>query len=319
MKVRKILESRIDINNINDIICSDYDKNILQILKNKYENRCFKSVYILEITNIIARSSLHCKNKVLDGTVYLDVTFEVVGIVYDKGDIIHNCKIVQINNNYIMHAKSQYASLRINNITKVDIFKENDEIPVIVSMARYNIYDNEIPIIAVPLIPLTKKIILYNITEPLTNQNSILEEFDIDNLKTSIKAVEKHKQNKKIYEFFKDLLYPLKKVEKIYGTQKEISIDNLLNIQENDTYYTGYRYLDNNTYSQIDENDVEKIKKDYEETAIVNISKKEFILNTLHEYMRDLNIFTEFLETYDTIEKINSKTIIWKLYKTFKK
>lgn len=152
MKIKKIYEVRLDIET-KHMFSPDIDATIIYLLNNKYNNKCFKSFYILSVTKIIKRGSITCKNKVLDGTMYVDVMFEAEGIIYEKNEIIHKCKIIQIGNNNIIHAKSEYASIQIRNITNIDIFKENDEIPVIVNLVRYKMFLSEVTISAIPFIP----------------------------------------------------------------------------------------------------------------------------------------------------------------------
>jgi len=110
MKIKKIYEVRLDIET-KHMFSPDIDATIIYLLNNKYNNKCFKSFYILSVTKIIKRGSITCKNKVLDGTMYVDVMFEAEGIIYEKNEIIHKCKIIQIGNNNIIHAKSEYASI----------------------------------------------------------------------------------------------------------------------------------------------------------------------------------------------------------------
>lgn len=322
MKIKKVLETRIDVFNINDIYCSDYNKSVIQMLKDKFALKCFKSIYILDILRIVNRSTLQCKSKVLDGSVYIDVTFEVLGIVYDKGDIIHNCKIIQINNNGIIHAKSAYASLYIKNILDVHIFKENDEIPVIVNMSRYNIYDTEISVSSIPLIPILKKSTIYRILsddkKDLDKQIASLFNFkELDDIETSIKNMSK--SHKVVFNFFKNLLYPFKKIQKNYGTENIISLENLLSLMHLDMIYIPDSYLDDNTYLKLSEADKNKIISSDVDTSVIDISKQEFILYILNNYYKNLSYFIEFLQTYDTPEKVESKKPFWSLYKTFKK
>ena len=320
MKVKKILETRLDILDIKNMYCSDYNEMILKILKDKYLLKCFKSIYVLDILRIIRKSALQCKSKVLDGSTYIDLTFEVLGIIYENGDIIHNCKIIQINNNGIMHAKSEYASLYIKNILEVHVFKENDEIPVLVKMSRYNIYDNEISVSSIPLVPILKKSTIFQISDIDVNQNQIMELFDFKELEQLENDIEiMSKSHKSVFNFFKELLYPFKKISITPGKKNKISLDNMQLLQQLDMIYMPNSYLIDDSYLVLNNSDKNKIMSMYDDTSILNINKQDLILHILNNYYRNLTHFIEFLKIYDTAEKIKNKSQFWSLYKTFKK
>lgn len=160
MKVTKLIETRVDIVNVADMFCSDYNLMVINLLKKKFNGRCYKSVYILDVLELVNRSDIKCKNRSLDGYAYVDVQFKVSCILYENGEIIHNCKIVQILSKNVILAKSTYCSIQIKNPTNIDIFKEGDEIPVIVNDSRYSLFDTEIAISSIPLIPVAKNYVL---------------------------------------------------------------------------------------------------------------------------------------------------------------
>src|SRR4051812_26980532 len=113
MRVIKYLETRIDIDDITDVICADYNLMILEQLRKKYNGRCFKSVYILDILSIVRRGRILCKAKDLDGGMYVDIIFEASCQVYEKGEIIQKCQIIQIGDGGIFLAKSEHCFIKI--------------------------------------------------------------------------------------------------------------------------------------------------------------------------------------------------------------
>ena len=312
MLVTKILETRLDINNINDIYCADYNKNILSILNDKYKGRCYKSIYVLEVLKIIRRSDLMCKNKVLDGSLYMDVVFEVNGIVYEKGDIIQNCNIVKINRDGTMHAKCKYASVYIKGVQSM-IFEAGDKIPIIVNIVRYSIFDTEISISAIPLAPVVKEPTVYRIND--TNSNKYVELFDFEKLEQLKEAINK-KSKSSVFKFFRDLLYPYKSIKKdTYGNKYKITLDNLNKLNSGDLLYRPDLYINDDTYTLLKPSEVSSIKKDI---SILDITKSDYIIYLLNEYSKKLNHFLDFLENYDTVEKIKNSDSIWKLYNSLK-
>lgn len=324
MHIQKTIEVRLDIKNIDDIYCTHYNSNILKILKNKYNNRCYQSVYIIDVLEIIRRSALHAKDKVLDGTMYIDVSFKVSGIIYEKGEVIHNCKIIQVNNNGTMHAKSEFASIYIKNIEAFTIFKEFDEIPVIVNMAHYNIIETEISVAAVPLVPITETPSIFRV---FTVPEPDLSVMDIVNILFDFKelyALEKKLQNlsktsKSGYKFFRDLLFPYKTIKPIkYGKSYEITIENLTKIVDGSIIYQPTSYLDDNSYFILDESNIETVIREYPGTVIMTVNTKEYIIHLLNSYKKNLLQLCEFLHVYDSNEKIKAKSHIWSFYNQLK-
>lgn len=321
MKVTKILETRIDIFNINDIYCADYNKNIINILKEKYVKKCFKAIYILDVLRIVHRSSLHCKNKVLDGSTYIDVSFEVYGIVYEKGEVIHDCKIISINAiNGTMHAKSEHASILIKNIKGIIVFKETDVIPVIVNMARYTIFESEISLSAIPFIPILAKPTMFKITSvesDIKKQVSEIIDFKkLDALEKKIDLIKK--SNKAVYKFFHDLVYPYKALQKVSGTVYNIDLESLLMLKIDSVYYKADCHLDDNTYLKLTSADIIKLETKYATTAMLEIDAKDYIIHLFDDKTKRLNILLDLLELYDSSAKIKSKSPVWSLYNLFK-
>jgi hypothetical protein len=322
MKVTKILETRLDILN-DDMYCCDYNARILRILNDNYINRCFKSIFILDIIRIIRRSAPHCKNKALDGSAYIDISFEVSGIVYDKGDVIHNCKIIKIDDNGKMHAKSKYASIHVNGSNSLVSFKETDEITVLVRNAGYGINDTEISVSTIPFVPIIKDSIIYKIVDDEDKSKDKSEDKYIDNFIKDIEQIEKQlvkhkKTNPQIFKFFKELVYPYKtyKVDD-FGKSYDISMINLLKLKKDDMVFKPCNYLDDNTYLLINDKDKIKVEKTYT-TTIIEISKQDYILHIFNLYKTNLLQLIGFVESYDTKDKITASQTTWKLYNTVK-
>ena len=309
MKVIKTLETRLDISDTNSIFCTNINNIITDMLRHTYNGKCYRSTYILNVERIIKRGNIMCKNKVLDGSFYVDILFEASCLIYEKGEVIHNCKIIQINNTTI-HAKSEFASLQIKNISKIDIFKENEEIPVIVNMVRYNLFETEIAVSAIPFIPIAHDIDIYKITDSEELEIKV-DSHNIFNLEKELKQC-----NPKVIKFFKELIYPYnsyKAYNKTYKCDKKAITDSV-ELQNGDIVFLGDRYLNEDIYF-IYKDDVSKI----DNKPILSISLRNFIDHYTLEYKKNLYQLLDFCKTYDTVEKIKTNTHIWKMYNLLKK
>jgi hypothetical protein len=315
MIINKIIETRLNIDDINSIYCNNYNKMLMEELEKKYVNRCFRSIYVLKILRIIRHSTLNCKNKELDGGIYIDVLCEVSGLIYEKNEVIHNCEIIQINDNNIIHAKAKNVSLQIKNNKRLNIFKEGQFIPVIVMMKRYNLFINEISVSAIPLQPIEKKILFYEI-----DNKTDLDDLCISEL-NEVKQLEENilnfkKENKKIYEFFVDLLYPFKNIIKYnkFIYTKEINNENLKNL-ENVIIFRPEVLLDDNKIYICNKEDIHKIEIDGVQVKLSNNDSKA---NIIIEYKKNLLQLLSFFENYNTLAKIKEHKIIWQMYNMFK-
>jgi hypothetical protein len=319
MLIKKVLECRLDIKDITFILCADYNQKILDTLTYMYMKKCFKSIFITSINKIIKRGEVMCKNKTLDGSCYIDVTFEVSGIVYEKGEVIHGCTVLQINNNGTIHLKAEHASIYLKNVDGMMIYKVDDEIPVIVNICRYNIYESEISVSAIPFIPIKKNRTIYSITENISDIGTINFNFkELEKLESNINYIKKN--NKSVYKFFHDLIYPYKEYpiksdKKLGGEQMEINKDNLMSLDKDNMVYLPDCYLDDNNITILNTNDTNDFNTDI---PILQVEKSEFIIHVLNAYHKRLLTFHEFLTNYDTTEKIKAKSAIWNLYNLLK-
>ena len=308
MKIIKYLETRLNITNNNDIFCTDYENMIISLLKKKFINRCYKSVYIIDILSILRRGNINCQAKSLDGGLYVDVQFKAECIVYEKGEILQNCKVVQVTDKDIILAKSKHCSIQIKNIMKIDIFKENDEIPIIVQATRYNLFDTEIAISSIPLVPIVELNINYKITESTLDKSDFTEDQEEEIV---IKELEKKisEFNNKAVKFFVELIYPYKSYKDYKKIANKTKISNYSSVKVNDVVFIGDKYLNEDIFYIYNNNDNE---------GDIEISKQELYYKIILDYKKRLCNLLGFLENYD-IEKIKNNATLWKVYNSLKK
>lgn len=323
MKIKKIIDARIDIKDTSDIYCQNYNKKIIELLNKKFKEKCFGGVFILEVTKILLRSRFMGKNVSLSGDVYLDVKFEADAIVYEKNDVIHNCKIIQINNNGTIHAKSKYTSLYIKNTGGITIFKEGDSIIAIVNNIQYNPFESEILITAVPLLPMVKKSTIYLIKDQekdLVKETSKEDGIDYSRFVSIQETHNKLKKDfPKSFKIFKELLYPFKTPRKYsFGKSYQITTENLEKISQNEYYYRPQSFLDDDLVYVLKKSDIESVKKIFPDTSIVEISRIGYIQTLINDYIKNLLKLNSFIENYKDDESIKQGIRMWTLYKLTK-
>lgn len=337
MIVIKIIQTTIDILNPNDIYSSNIEYFITQELEKRYKNRCYLSILITDINKIIRLSSINMVNNRLDGAAYVDVQFEVSGIVFVRGEILHDCKIIEILSNNIT-AEHKYAGIKIlnginNNIIK--ILEVGQIIPVIVQNFRYMPNQRTISITAVPFIPyIDEYIIYYNITSPLNPQET-------DKLIHLLEQVKKeedmHIEISKIksYDFFKDILYPYK-VNQKFEQSKKASVLNLKSVsfdikklleiktglitypnedsRSNKRLFWSDKYSDYKNTS-VNNNFNEILNAD--NVLVIDSNLYSVLVDIINKYLLYLQALRGFVDTY-TFDNMNKLVNYWKLCKHYK-
>ncbi len=314
MKIVKAIHNTIDLKSVRDLYSPNYDQMILQKLKDKFVGVCFKSMYITEIKDIIYRTNFILKRKDLSGGATCDVIFNAAGIVYEKGEVIHNCEIIKIEEDGSMIAKNDIASIKIDNNTGASIYKVGNKAPFLVEAVGYNPYSTEITIYALPLQPITMPIKIYQLDKKkqfvISNTNEVVAE--ISAIEAEIVSIKKAKS--KMCDIFKKLLYPYKEMQKFDKKNKTCDVTNIDElykaINDNKMLYVPVLEIDDNRVF---------ITEDRPAIGIIcELSADEIVINLLLQYKKNITIFLEFLTVYDTPEKAKDLNLIWSVYNTLK-
>ena len=225
MIITKVINTTIDLFDPVDIYTVDIKSTLKKKLEDRYKKRCYQSILIIEIVSIKRHSSVIMVNNRLDGAAYVDVEFEAKGIVLITGEILHNCKIIEIHSNAIT-MEHEYAGIKLqkdNGDAIFKILKVGQKIPVVIQKVRYMVNQTSISAIATPFLPSITEEVFYNITEGLSPE----ETNELTNLMLEIdKEEDTHKSAMKeeTYEFFKNLIYPYKVNQKYELNQRAVSL-----------------------------------------------------------------------------------------------
>lgn len=322
MFITKVLETTVDIFNPIEIYASDIESILTKKLSERYVNRCYQSIYITDVSRIIRRSSIMMVDNRLDGAAYVDVQFEVKGIVLVQGEIIHGCKVIEIHANAIT-AENKFAGIKLQkevggNISK--ILKVGQKIPVVVQKSRYTPNQSSISVIGTPYIPAKTDEVFYTISKGLdpheTEKLGILME-KVEAEEALHKAISKEKP----YEFFKDILYPFKVAQK-YDQKKNISdldfkyvpieLKSILNISDGLIVYPSEENKSNKRFLWSKHRDAEKLQTG---SLIISSSLYPVISDIVDKYILYLQALRGFVETYPTPDSMQELLVYWKLCK----
>ena len=309
MLITKVLDTSVDLKTHAEIYDPDVVAMLMKKLRERFNNKCFASMLIFDIVEIIRYSDRKMVDNMLTGAAYIDVRFKVSGMVLVQGEVVHGCKVTKVlNNNIIVSHPHVMGNMTADPKRKImGIIGLDKVVPIIVDNARYNIGKSQITTTCKPYTPQPFSEVFYNITDTLHIEkledvlNKLNEE---ENLHAKIK-------NTKLYSGFKTLTYPYKTARKfnhsVIGAKfKEITIKDVMQIKDTCCITTVDYSIDN--FILISN---EHVSHDINITSInvsLTTALSEILLNRLH-YLQTLR---GFIEQYDTPEKNQEMLAYWK-------
>lgn len=242
---KKILEKRINIRDPEYIYSPDPTSICMKILTRYFVGKCFNSCKILKINKILQPlEDIEMSTIRRDGIANVNVLFEADILIYNKGEIIPNCKIIEKTRKDI-RCSNNHARIFIKIKKGMETFltraKIGDTIPVIGYKSIYKVNKSSITVYAKPLIPLFSvydnvvglsiypKLILFKIGNFKFNAKDLEHMEYLFNLKHNVENKLKEltsknkggKVNENKLKMFKKLLYPFKLNKSSSKTKKD--------------------------------------------------------------------------------------------------
>jgi len=328
MIITKIIETSVDLLDPKEIYTVDVEALLLKKLNSRYANKCYQSILILEVIKIIRRSKIYMADNRLDGAGYVHVQFEAKGIIFNKGEILLGCEVIEIHGNAIT-AEHKYASIKLQKDAEEKIFRiltKGQKIPVVVDKVRYNINHSTVSMIATPYIPRDYTNIYYNIT-------SDLHEFEVEKLSIIMNAIdieqELHKDlsKEKSYDFFKDILYPYRTTQKFDQIPiiskmafKPINIElkNFSNIKSGSIIV--YPSEDNKINRRLflsESADAEELKNNG--SLVIYSNLYPVLADVCSKYLQYLYALRGMVDMYSSKERLQEMMVYWKICKQSQK
>ena len=310
MQITKIFDIILNIDNINIIFSNNIESQILNLIQQKYLNKCYLESYIIKINKILNRSLIESNQNNLNCDFIVYIQFEAECIIYSQNEVILNMEIHEnINNNII--AKNNYIVAMIKNNKDISFLKKGSKIPIIVGKAKFTTGSNKITINSYPFIPIiNQSVIYYKINKITYDEKNQLN----DNIIIYINVEEERK--KKILEiknnnwnYFNNLLYPYKNNKSDENIKKDKTIELL-----------SYKYEDSIIYFNQEINLSEKLisinndAKNYLEDSSFNI-----LYNLFKKYYLYLKLVNDLSEEYNSKELIDKNMNLFELYIKYKK
>jgi len=319
MKITKIFDITLNINNIKDIFTKDINQKLLLLIEKKYQYKCYLSSYILKINKIINRSLLEFNQNDLNCSFSISIQFEAECLVFNKNEVILNMKIQEIVNNNLILKNTKTPELNeiiialIKNNQDLSIFTKDDIIPIIVGKVKYSLGSDKITINAYPFIPIISNVTYYQVTSLNKQQLELLQE-------TILPYIEYEEQIKKDllntennnWEYFKNLVYPY--VNPIDSKSKPKMI-NLLEVINNSEKYIDKIITFDDKY---DISTCELCIYDDHNSYIKNNSYMVFY-ELCKKYYLYLKLINDLSINYNSEKLIKSNSQIFNIYNKYKK
>jgi hypothetical protein len=310
MQITKIFDIILNIDNINIIFSNNIESQILNLIEQKYLNKCYLESYIIKINKILNRSLIESNQNNLNCDFIVYIQFEAECIIYSQNEVILNMEIHEnINNNII--AKNNYIVAMIKNNKDISFLKKGSKIPIIVGKAKFTTGSNKITINSYPFIPIINQSVIYykinKITDDEKNQlnDSIIIYINIEEeRKKNILEIKNNNWN-----YFNNLLYPYKNNKSDENIKKDKTIELL-----------SYKYEDSIIYFNQEINLSEKLisinndAKNYLEDSSFNI-----LYNLFKKYYLYLKLVNDLSEEYNSKELIDKNMNLFELYIKYKK
>lgn len=218
-------------------IFADAETNLLNILAEKYEGKCFSNYFITKVNKIIRRSECLIQSG-CDTFGSMNMIIEVDAIKYNQGDIITGCVIRNKDKSGIIIAVTPTCAVCLDAQDIFNVLKQDNIITVRVGLSKYHPGSDKININAYPFLPEKKRIIYY-----ISNETKDVPDDLYKDMLNRINAEEKRvaelkKTNSKGWDFFYNLFYPYKAKQNIGKDEKTLSVKDVVDIKLAAGYYT---------------------------------------------------------------------------------
>ena len=151
---------------------ADFQEVLLSKVKEIYEGNCFRACKILKIIGIatdVSGNKIYTMpefdNMRRDNTATSTVTVDATVLVLGEYDIIHNCKVVNINSKSIL-CNWEHGSVNMMFHKNLQTLKKGQIIPVRVGNWRCTYTKSKIPVNAIQFIPIKPRQPTYQTDEP---------------------------------------------------------------------------------------------------------------------------------------------------------
>lgn len=318
MIITKLIETGLNIQDPISIY-NDPESNIMNILNDRYKNKCVRGCYIISINKIVKMSECVINQDGPPDFGVINLIFEVSAIVYNEGEIITGCTVVSKDKNGIFILSTEYADIILAGAAKrLESIKTKQMIPVMVSGVRYTLGAHKMAIKARPAF-ISKIPIVYEIKPPTNDATG-----GISSLSNLIAVYEEQARelkahNKPAWDFFEQLYYVYKdKQADPSGASKRELFDfiNELDNMSAVVYVSRDPRINLATPEMYTYDSTEALPSPHQ--LITMTPAQNVLVELMDSYCNFLKLIIDHINTYNTQELLDSHKNLWIIYRDAK-
>jgi hypothetical protein len=323
MRIKKFVEYGFDIDNPISF-ASNIEHNLLYLIRQLFEKRCFASCYINRVTRVVKHTDLEINSVGTSTFGKIGAIFEIEGIELLPGEIIPNCLILPKVSDKVTIAMTDIVTMHLENHNVTSVLSEGMYISVEITSCRYQPFSDKIIAITSPFIYPTSFTIYKFDHKTLTPSDLSLmasAHAEIAELVTRVKTLsEDTGAIGKSFSFFKSLLYPYKTANK--GHTRVNCVSDRAHQYKNMSGYVMRGptiYYDDPSCEVIDGTKAESLVASTtpsSPTYVINelTTSAAALITILQDIVGKMTLLCDMAEFYSSSEKMKRNAVLWQVY-----
>lgn len=324
MIIEKELQTRVELTG-NLALSPNIDDVIMDILKQRFQGRCYAASYILDVLEIVRKSDTINSRIKQDASFVVTVMFRVKAMSIKEYDILHNCVVNRIDEKGNFVCKNDYASIYIGAHPALQKIKMGQVVVVLAMKIAYDIFKQEMSIKAFPFIPIinNKLNVIYKLN--VKNETPLIDQM-LARFQNEVKLLKDH--DSRVVSVFHDLLYPYKTQDKLIELKKNATLMSIDNIKfpTNKTIYismdvaiprSSYQIAVYNELKTEDPLSSSELQLAYG-NPVIEESYDNIISMIIHQYIEYIGDILRLSSTYHSMDLIKKNNVLWDIYRKFR-
>jgi len=309
MIIKKNIEVAVDISDPIGLYTDP--NNILYILANKFEGRCYRGCYITKINRIIRMGDCIINQDGSPNFGILPVIMEVTAVVYSAGEVINGAVVQNKDKSGIITCNTDTACILLMGHTLLSSITSGQIISIRVRESKYSQGSDKISISAIPYL-FANKSAVYKLG-PLSSDFKVLAEGVMERITAEEEARDTLQKTKALpWRFFDNILYGYSTEQKPPPGATPVGIMDIINGVKSPIYISQDERL-NGSSAQV----YAYTKEQFPEKSITlfEIPPDCVMLNLLESYCGHLRTIREMIEIYNTEALVASHRNLWQIFK----
>lgn len=314
MITNKIFQIGVDVHKID--LYSNPEKNLMNVLMDRFEGYCYKSCFIHKILRIIKRSECVIDQNDLDAFGKVSIQFEAEVEIILKGDIINGCKVERKNAYGITICTRDNLVIGFTPHPMFNSVAEGQLMSIRVIGCKYQIGHPQITANGTPFMYAQGEV--FKITEAMDDND--VKYLQAANAKVATEKVLFDGMNAALRTTFSALLCAYKTQPKMPRGASKIDINDTTALKKIKDAYIVRDYREDLTkpVAYVYKN-AEDVAAAYPDARIESLlPTRGVVLNVIHEYANYMKMVREMADIYNTPDAFLKHKNMWKIFKKLK-